>query len=895
MTGAYYTLKSEQILKGLDTRSSGLSSAEAAKRLEKYGFNSLPEPPVPSRWIIFFSQFLSPLIIVLIISGLIILAMGETIDAAIIFFVLFFNAVIGTIQEGKAQNTLRALKNFVVTDAAVFRDDKIVVIPDWQVVPGDIISLAEGDKVPADARIISANSFKVDESSFTGESIPASKLADVIKGKSLMPQNQRNMVFKGTHVVGGNARVVVVTTGARTEIGQISQTISQLDTEIPLKANIRFLSKFIIIAVAIISVIVISVGAIFGHPWPEMFAIAVSLAVSVIPEGLPIVMTLVLASGVWRMTKRQVLIKKLQAVEALGQAQIIAVDKTGTLTKNELIIEQIYADGKFFQISGDGYNPIGDMRLEDSLISPLDYPELVLAGRAAAFSASVRVLYDEKEKIWRVAGDPTEAAMDVFAKKVGFKEVDQEAPLVLDLPFDHLVKYHATIRSLAGANFLSVTGAPEVILEKCTFVFHQGKNQKMSPEEKKHLTEVFLKLSSSGLRVIACAVNQKTTAAITADKLPALTFVGFLGMKDALRLGVKETVRQVSAAGMRVIMITGDHPATALAIAKEAGIAKSNDAVISGEELDRLPDGELIKRFSKTSVFARVTPNHKLRIIELFRRRGEVVAMTGDGVNDAPSLAAADLGVAMGRIGTAVAKEAADIVLLDDNFSNIVAAAEEGRSIYQTIKKVILYLFSTSAGEVLIIGLAVLLNWPLPLLAAQIIWLNFVTDGFLDISLAMERKEGGLLEKRFSRPSKYILDRFSLQRLIVMSLLMAAGSLTLFFLYIAIDPIKAQTVSLTVMAAFQWFNAWNCKSEVQSIFSRDFFRNRWLLVSTGLVILLQVLAVYTPFLQNILRTVPLALKDWLVITLVASLIIWPEEIRKLIVRTRMNKSERRAA
>jgi len=344
-------------------------------------------------------------------------------------------------------------------------------------------------------------------------------------------------------------------------------------------------------------------------------------------------------------------------------------------------------------------------------------------------------------------------------------------------------------------------------------------------------------------------------------------------MKDALRAGVSDTVRQVTAAGMKVVMITGDHPATALAIAKEAGITNQSGAVVSGDELDKLPDGELMKRFSKTSVFARVTPDHKLRIIELFRRRGEVVAMTGDGVNDAPSLAAADLGVAMGKIGTEVAKEAADIVLLDDNFSNIVAAAEEGRNIYKTIKRVILYLFSSNLGEVFIIGLAVALDWPLPLLAAQIIWLNFVTDGFLDVSLAMEKKEEGLLARKFSKPPKYILDRHSLFRLLMMSLTMAAGSLSLFFYYLNTEPIKALTVSLTVMAAFQWFNAWNCKSERKSIFSLSSFNNRWLILATTLVIFLQVLAVYTPFFQGILRTVPLDLHDWLDIVLVASLII----------------------
>lgn len=876
----YHAATAEEIAQELDTNLNGLSVAEAQQRLKESGRNVLPEPKVPSAAAIFFAQFLSPLILILIISAAVILLLGEMVDALIIFLVLFFNAVIGAIQEGKAQNTLLALKKFVATTATVWRDGKNLIASDQEIVVGDIIFLAEGDKIPADARLIAANSFKVDEASFTGESIPLSKTTDILKAQALAPQDQHNMVFKGTHVVGGNARAIVVATGAETEIGRISKTLANIETEIPLKSRIRALSLILIVAVGIMSLIIFAVGIFFGHAWVEMVALVVSLAVSVIPEGLPVVVTLVLASGVWRMTKRQVLVKKLQAVEALGQAQIIAVDKTGTLTKNELVVTRAYVDDKLFIVGGSGYDPSGEIFLQEMVVSPLDHPELILISKIASFSADARILYNEKEKIWQVAGDPTEAALGIFAKKIGFKETEQSAPLILDLPFDHLTKYHITVRRSGEDNFLSLTGAPEIVLEKCHHLYRSGKAEKMTEADKKELTKTFLKLSAAGLRIIACAVNQKMTAAVSAEQLPSLTFVGFLGMQDALREGVKDTVSQVSAAGMRVIMITGDHPVTALAIAKEAGIASDIVSVLTGAELEKLPDSELIKRFARTNVFARVSPSHKLRIIELFRRRGEVVAMTGDGVNDAPSLAAADLGVAMGKIGTEVAKEAADLVLLDDNFSNIVAAAEEGRNIYKTIKKVILYLFSTSAGEALIISSAVLMNWPLPLLPAQIIWLNFVTDGFLDVALSAEKKEPGLLDKKFVRPSKYILDKFSLQRLVVMAIMMTIGSLALFAYYLRVEPAKALTVSLTVMAVFQWFNAWNCKSEKRSIFSRDFFQNLWLIGATVTVIVLQGLAIYHPFFQNFLHTTALNVFDWLIIVAVASFIIWPEEIRK---------------
>lgn len=889
MAHNYYNLSADEVLSKLGSNSDGLTETEARARLLKYGPNSLPKQATQTGLQIFLSQFTNPLIMVLIVSGLIILLMGDLIDATIIFFVLFFNAIIGTIQEGKAQNTLQALRNFVTTRATVLRDGKSVIISDTEVVIGDIIYLNEGDKVPADARIINANSLKIDESSFTGESFPVNKNSEIVAGNK-PPQGQLNMVFKGAHVVSGNAQAVVVATGIESEIGKISKTISGLDTDIPLKRRIEHLSKMIIIVVLVACLIIISFGVFFGHSLSEMFTIAVSLAVAIVPEGLPIVMTLILASGVWRMTKKQVLVKKLQAVEALGQARIVAVDKTGTLTKNELVVKKIYIDEDTFDIKGDGYSPVGEIILNNQIINPENNEKLVLISRIASFSANANAIYNEEKKIWRTTGDPTEAAMNTLARKIMSRDLDDEAPLILDLPFDYSVKYHPVLRLFEGKNFLAVTGAPEEVLNKCINLYQNGGISEITEAQRISLNKEFLALSASGLRVIACAFNPDSSTNISLDNLPNLTFAGFLGMKDALRIGVSASVKQFALAGMRVVMITGDHPTTALAIAKEAGIASDDSISVTGDDLDNLSDEELIKRFASVSVFARVTPMHKLRIIELFRRRGEVVAMTGDGINDAPSLAAADLGVAMGNIGTEVAKEAADIILLDDNFSNIVAAAEEGRSIYKTIEKVILYLFSTSTGELLIISTAVLLNWPLPLLAAQIIWLNFVTDGFLDLSLAMERKERGLLNEKTYKPAKYILGNLSFRRMIVMSLVMAVGSLSLFMYYIEVQPEKALTISLTVMAAFQWFNAWNCKSDSHSIFSKDVFKNHWLILATIFVIFLQVLAVYIPSLQSLLRTTNLNYQDWLIIILVASLIIWPEELRKFILRRELRKS-----
>jgi Ca2+-transporting ATPase len=599
-------------------------------------------------------------------------------------------------------------------------------------------------------------------------------------------------------------------------------------------------------------------------------------------------MTLVLATGVWRMSKRNALVKKLQAVEALGQARIIAVDKTGTVTKNEMVIQKVYVDGKFFDIGGVGYEPMGEIRYENKIIDPPNHPELLLTGKIAAFCANARVIFLEEEKVWRVAGDPTEAAMLVFAEKLGFHkdELERDSPIIGEIPFDYKLKYHATVHRQDGQKFLSVVGAPEIILGLSQKIWRAGKSQHLPNEEKQKLESVFLSMSQEGLRVVALAETSDVPEILAPEEIKSLTFVGFFGMKDALRPEVKEAMQKATSAGIRVVMITGDHKVTAQAIAKEAGIYKEGDIILTGEDIDALSDAELSEKLSKTSVFARVTPEHKLRIIKAYKAAGEIVAMTGDGVNDAPSLVAADLGVAMGRIGTEVAKEASDIVLLDDNFGSIVSAVEEGRNIYKTIKKVILYLFSTSVGEVLTITGALFLGYPLPLLAAQIIWLNFVTDGFLDVALAMEPKEEGLLRGNFERPKKYLVDKLMAQRMFVMAIPMMIGTLFLFKGYFENDLTKAWTISLTTLAVFQWFNAWNCRHESKSIFQMNPFSNKFLVGATLIVISLQLLAVYHPLMQKFLRTTSLEFSEWLVIISVAASILFVEEIRKFFYRKR---------
>lgn len=874
MSREWHTKTISEVLETIRSSERGLTSNEARRRIGEFGRNKLPEAKVDGAAIIFFRQFQSPLIYILLAASLIVFATGETIDGSIILAVLFFNAIVGTIQEGKAQNTLLALKKFVETKATVLRDEKELIIPDAEVAPGDIIILQEGEKVPADARVTLSNILKIDEAALTGESEPVQKTADIIKAADIPTPEQKNMVFKGTHVVAGHGRAIVVATGSDTIIGKIAKVVATIDTEIPLKTNIRYLSRLIIITVSSISGLLFFLGLAFGKSAKEMFATAVSLSVSIIPEGLPIVMTLVLASGVWRMSKRNALVKKLQAVEALGQARVIAVDKTGTVTKNEMVIQKVFVNNKLFAVSGIGYEPKGEIMMDGSLIEPANHPELLRAGKIAALCASARVMFSETDEQWRIAGDPTEAAMLVFAQKVGFHkgDLEREMPLVSEIPFDYRLKYHATVHK----NLLTVVGAPEIVLNL----------SKLTENGRRELESVFLKLSAEGLRVVAFAESHNAPDVLSPENIESLSFGGFFGMKDALRPEVKDALAKAEAAGIRVVMITGDHKITAEAIAKEAGIYRIGDSILTGQEIDDMSDSELKEELAKTSVFARATPEHKLRIINAYKLKGEIVAMTGDGVNDATSLVAADLGVAMGKIGTEVAKEAADIVLLDDNFGSIVSAVEEGRSIYKTIKKVILYLFSTSVGEVLTIAGALFLGYPLPILPAQIIWLNFVTDGFLDVALAMEPKEGGLLKSNFEKPKKYLVDSLMAQRMFFMALPMMIGALFLFKNYFEADMVKAWTISLTALAVFQWFNAWNCRSEEKSIFQTNPFSNKFLIATTILVIALQLAAVYNPIMQKILRTTALEFSEWAIIVLVAFSIIAVEEIRKFFYRKR---------
>jgi len=889
-TSSWHTDKLTDLIDNFGSnQETGLTDEMVKNNLDHYGLNKLPESKPDTWWLIFLRQFKSPLIYLLMFAAVVVLALGEFIDGGIIVFVLLFNAIVGTVQAFKAQNTLEALKKFAQTPAVVRRNGQEMVVDGEEVVPGDIFILKEGQKVPADGRIIESHNLSIDEAALTGESEPVKKKAETEIPEDAPIGDRKNMVYKGTAVSGGHAVVLTVSTGVDTYIGYISKEIQKINTEIPLQRDIRHLSHLIIIVVVTLAVLIFSYGIWVGNETVEMFKLSVAVVVSAIPEALPIVMTLLLATGVWRMSKRNVLIKQLQAVEALGEAGVIAVDKTGTITKNELVVRQLLCHDQLFDVSGYGFDPEGSINQgEKTIIQPTEDRSLYRAGLVAALNSSAGVYWEAENEKWEITGDPTEAALTVLAAKIGLPAKDkllEQNPRLDELPFESQTKYHAVLQQLGDSREIIVVGAPEVIL-KASRLYQQGQDKtELTPDKveviKNHLTA----MSKEGLRVLAFASRTTDKNNLDSGDIDNLVFEGLFGMRDGLREGVAEAVATAKRAGIKTVMITGDYRVTAWAIAQKAGIATDGDGLMEGSELDHLTDQELSAKITDTTVFARVSPEHKLKIVQAYQGNGQIIAMTGDGVNDAMSLTAADLGMAMGRQGTEVAKEASDLIIMDDNFQSIIAAVEEGRSIYKGIKRVILFLFSTSIGEIVIITAALLLGWQLPVLAAQVIWINFVTDGFLVTALAMEPKEKGLLSGALKRPSRWIIDSTMLQRMLLMSGAMVVGTLWLFQLF---EPShspenyeKAVTVAVTAIVVFQWFKAWNCRSDRFSIFQINPLANRYLIGAFMIVVALQLTATYTPFMQEILSLTPLNLTEWGLIISVCLSTILVDELWKL--------------
>ncbi len=886
----WYQFSKTQIISELGTNlETGLSRTEAQARFLKYGPNTLPENE-PDSWIkVFARQFQSPLIYILLVCALIVYFLGEVVDAGIIIVVVVSNAGIGAVQEGKSNKVLRSLKKLTQTEAAVLRDGVEQIIPESEVVVGDILVLSEGQKIAADCRVLVGYNLVLDESAFTGETGGVLKKDQVLSEADLPVSGQHNMAFKGTNILTGNGRAVVTAVGAATELGKISKSLLQPEEEIPLQKNIRLLSRVIIYAIILVSAGLFALGLSAGKGFREMFALVVSLAVSVVPEGLPLVLTVILASGVWRMSKRNALVKKLQAVEALGQAKVIAVDKTGTITRNQMVVKQVYAGGKVFSITGDGYVPAGKAYVGDKEENA--NADLQLAALISSLASKATVQLSEQTGNYKVAGDPTEAAMSVLGEKLGYPRESQFAAYreAAEIPFDYKNKYRAVFYEYEDKIFCTVSGAPEVLLKHSTHILENGRIKAFLDQEKKRAEDMLEEFSSRAFRVVAFGFKYQPKTH-PADNIADLVFGGFYGIEDTIRPEAKNSVRRAEKEGVRIVMVTGDLKNTAKAIAREAGIFKEGDLVLTGVELSQMGEEDLAKKLPHVSVFARVTPEDKMKIIRAYKKAGLIIAMTGDGVNDAPSLMAADLGVAMGKIGTEVAKEAADIVLLDDNLDSIVAAIKEGRVMYENIKKSLQFLFSTSMGELLVIVAALLFSLPVPLTAVQILWMNLITDSLIAAALALEKEEP---ENHQLQRSKYFMDGQALVHVAMVAGLMTAGGLYIFNLYYPMGSVKAMTMALTLLCIYQWYNGLNCRFTQKSILNKRLFSNGYLWLAIAVNLGLQLFAVYNPFMQSILKTTSLTWQEWVVAGGLGLTIILAEELRKLVLRVMLAAKSRR--
>ncbi len=855
----------------------GLNEQDAQQRLAEHGPNELPAAPPVSALTLLIGQFTSVIIWVLIGAAVVSGLLQEWVDAAAILAIVLLNAFLGFVQEYRAERSIAALKKLSITMARVIRDGVIRSIPARELVPGDLIQVEAGDRVPADSRLVYATGLQTQEASLTGESTPVAKSTDPIPHTDVPLGDRHNMLFMGTIAVSGKGRALVTATGAQTELGKIAALIhreAQAEREeTPLQRRLEHLGHTLLWLSLGIVVVVFLLGALRGVPLVTMFLTAVSLAVAAIPEGLPAVVTVTLALGVTRMVKRHALIRRLPAVETLGSTTVICSDKTGTLTKNEMTVTTLYQGGEIFTVTGEGYAPDGEIRSDSEPTTPALKPGLMALLRASVFCNGAELRLEAY--LWRIVGDPTEGALLVAAAKAGLakSQLEQENPWLGEVPFDPERKKMTVVRrtpSGPAGPVAFVKGAPDVLLRDCqAWLTRGGEIQPLTDPLRQAITATNQRLASQALRVLGVAMRplDRIPDAYDPKSLERdLVFLGLVGMKDPIRPEAKAAVEACRAAGIQTVMITGDHRDTAAAIASELGMMKPGAQAISGTELNQLSDEELRDRVKSAAVYARVTAEHKLRVVRAWKQQGAVVAMTGDGVNDAPALKAADIGVAMGITGTDVTKEASDMVITDDNFASIAAAVEEGRAIYDNIRKSVQYLLSCNISEILLMLLATLFGLPLPLLPVQILWINLVTDGLPALALAVDPADSGLMQRPPRPPQEQFLTRARLLRLFVQGAFIAAITL-LAFLYclysMDLSLERARTLTFTVMVTAQLFHALNNRSEDRSIFALGLWTNKPLLATVGLSALLQVGIVSWPPIQGIFKVVPFDPEHWL--------------------------------
>ncbi|MCK4742200.1 MAG: HAD-IC family P-type ATPase [Sulfuriflexus sp.] len=880
-----FSLSADEVIAHLNSSSHGLSHSEALARLQHWGRNCLPSSPAPSVMRVFLHQFLSPLIYVLIFAALISLFIQEWSDAIFIAIVLFVNAIIGTAQEYSAQKAASALHKMTSTQCRVLREGDSYEIDAEELVPGDIILLESGDRVPADCRLITSHDLEIDESLLTGESIPVLKNSSILVKVDSSPADRLNMAHAGTMINRGRSRCIVTSTAMNTELGMIASAILNKPTaKAPLLVRMETFTRWVALTVLVIALFMAVIAWAQGMPTSVIFLLVVALAVSAIPEGLPVALTVALAISMRRMAKRNVIVRKLIAVEALGSCTFIATDKTGTLTINQLTARKIITpDGNEWSITGQSLKPTGQVLTADNDV--VSNEERML--KEICYSAILpnEGFLGRRNNEWVSHGDAVDVALLMMAHKAGYvrTEISDAMPSVDFIPFESERLFCASLHRRGHKHYAFVKGAIEQLLPMCSHMFTmQGQTSIDSNmlEKKAH------KLALAGYRVLALVSGEiKLTEGevFSEEHLSNLTFVGLIGMIDPLRPEAKSAITRCRDAGIEVAMVTGDHPATAMAIAKELGLVSEAGQIVTGMELKRVVDEDELDALTRhTRVYARVEPRQKLDIIHSLQRNGHFVAVSGDGANDAPALLAAEVGVAMGKNGTDVARESAALILTDDNFSSIIAGVEEGRVAYANVRKVIFLLVSTGAAELVLFTLALLTGLPLPLLAVQLLWLNLVTNGIQDIALAFEPAEGGELKKPPRSPNEPIFDRLMIERVINAAIIIGVTAFLLFnsLINAGFTVDEARNSTLLLMVLFENMHVLNCRSEKRSIFNHTPLSNPLLLFGTLAAQAIHIGAMYTPWLSDVLNIKPVSFEHWLQLLAMSLVILLAMEAHK---------------
>ncbi|MEW6287012.1 MAG: cation-translocating P-type ATPase [Chloroflexota bacterium] len=863
----WHTKHKDEAFAELESGESGLSQKEAEARLAKYGPNEIQAAHRISPWEILLEQFKNVLIIILLAATAISFFLGHGVESIVIAVIVLFAVLLGFIQEYRAERAIDALRQMAAPTATVLRDGEEVKIPARDVVPGDVIILHMGDRIPADGRVIESVNLQVEEAALTGESVPVEKHTAPLPTQDLPVGDRRNMVYAGTAVTYGRGRALIVATGMQTEFGKIAQLLQTVETsKTPLQQNLDKVGATLARAAFVVVAIIVALGLLRGQPFIEMLIFGIALAVAVVPEALPAVVTISLAIGVQKMVKRNALIRRLPAVETLGSTSVICSDKTGTLTKDEMTVRKIYVAGQVYTVSGSGYAPEGHFSVNGGSPAEIsaELKQLLTAAALASDAKLVRNGSNGSSGNWDIKGDPTEGALVVAAAKAGVQKeaLDQIYPRIQEIPFTSESKRMTTLHKTDKGVVAYTKGAPEIILENCDYILTADGVKKLDETTRQQVLDTAKDFASQALRVLAVA--SKPDAALESAQT-GMTFLGLTGMIDPPRPEAKAAIAVCEEAGIRPVMITGDHPVTAEAVARELGLLK-NGRVVTGAELDAISDEDFKREVETIDVYARVSPAHKLRVVTALQANEHIVAMTGDGVNDAPALKKADIGIAMGITGTDVTKEAAAMTLTDDNFASIVAAVEEGRGVFGNIKKYLMYLLSSNIGEIGLMAGSALLGLPLPLTAVQILYVNLATDGLPALALSVDPPEKDLMKRKPRNPRTGIFTR-------PVVALMVAGGLwsTLINLGLFIWAInsgrsieEAMTMTFVSLVLVQFFKAYNFRSDRHSIFNRP-FENKWLNMAILWEAVLLLLIVYVPALHEPFNTFSLPLVDWLIV------------------------------